>query len=334
MSRNISLFSGYNQKENRTTNYCLLLAKLVYEESPILFASAISRLLGDGIGALAGVKFKQQQKSGNSVPDGRISQAGFEIFIETKNFDWFYWEQISAHLAGLSLIGSGQKAFIALSNFDEKDESQFAKFSKLAEQEFGTDLIFAAISFDDFLGAFEEIDLPINLKSSLYELRDYLDDQGLISSWKKWFEVVNCVSTMHEIEQGAYLCPAKPGSYWHSRAKFFGPYREKHVKQVHLIEGIVDVHAREAHSKVLWCNTLMSPQELMSTARELANRLRPGDIHEGVRVIVLDKPYGTNFIKDTKGGMLGTKRYFEVPDVDVREVALFLDGKTWTQLRN
>lgn len=34
MSEGISLFSGYNQKENRHTNYCLLMLKLLYEEIP------------------------------------------------------------------------------------------------------------------------------------------------------------------------------------------------------------------------------------------------------------------------------------------------------------
>jgi len=33
MTRAISLFSGYSQGENRTTNYCLLLLKMLYEEN-------------------------------------------------------------------------------------------------------------------------------------------------------------------------------------------------------------------------------------------------------------------------------------------------------------
>ena len=34
MGKTISLFSGYSQKENRTTNYCLLALRMIYEENP------------------------------------------------------------------------------------------------------------------------------------------------------------------------------------------------------------------------------------------------------------------------------------------------------------
>ena len=47
MSSSISLFSGYHQSENRTTNYCLLALKLIYEENPSLLAEALSNLTGD-----------------------------------------------------------------------------------------------------------------------------------------------------------------------------------------------------------------------------------------------------------------------------------------------
>ena len=40
----ISLFSGYNQKENRHTNYCLLMLKLLYEENPKNLSEALSRM--------------------------------------------------------------------------------------------------------------------------------------------------------------------------------------------------------------------------------------------------------------------------------------------------
>jgi hypothetical protein len=44
MTRPISLFSGYSQGENRTTNYCLLLLKMLYEENPKSLADGRSPL--------------------------------------------------------------------------------------------------------------------------------------------------------------------------------------------------------------------------------------------------------------------------------------------------
>lgn len=36
MGAPITLFSGYSHGENRTTNYCLLVLKMLYEENPKL----------------------------------------------------------------------------------------------------------------------------------------------------------------------------------------------------------------------------------------------------------------------------------------------------------
>src|SRR5687768_2206527 len=116
MGRAISLFSGYEQKENRVTNYVLLVLKLVYEESPLLLGEILSALVGQDMGGEVGVVFRQQEKKGKSIPDGLIVQRPFSVYIETKSWDWFYDEQIAAHLEGLDATGPGMKILLALSN--------------------------------------------------------------------------------------------------------------------------------------------------------------------------------------------------------------------------
>lgn len=74
MGGNITLFSGYNSSENRTTNYCLLVLKALYEDNPKYLEEILITLLGENLGDLVGVKFKQQERKGTSVPDGLISQ--------------------------------------------------------------------------------------------------------------------------------------------------------------------------------------------------------------------------------------------------------------------
>ena len=58
MGKAISLFSGYSQGENRTTNYCLLILKLLYEENPKLLGDVLNSLpnidIGDTVGAVGG----------------------------------------------------------------------------------------------------------------------------------------------------------------------------------------------------------------------------------------------------------------------------------------
>jgi len=63
MPSTISLFSGYHRTENRTTNYCRLALKLIYEENPSLLAEAVGDLAGDESLMNVGVRFMQQTRT-------------------------------------------------------------------------------------------------------------------------------------------------------------------------------------------------------------------------------------------------------------------------------
>ena len=91
----VGFFPKYEQKENRVTNYTLLVLKQLYNESPKLFEQFITSLVNDNENNIdVGVSFWQQKgfecDNGKSILDGVITQRGFTIFIETKLSDWFY----------------------------------------------------------------------------------------------------------------------------------------------------------------------------------------------------------------------------------------------------
>ncbi len=69
MDRPITLFSGYSQKENRVTNYCLLILRMLYEENPKYLGEVLSTLAPEDIGDKVGVEFRQQEKKKSSIPD-------------------------------------------------------------------------------------------------------------------------------------------------------------------------------------------------------------------------------------------------------------------------
>jgi hypothetical protein len=51
MARAVSLFSGYSQKENRVTNYTLLVLKMLYEENPktaTILPTSLTPIRSDG----------------------------------------------------------------------------------------------------------------------------------------------------------------------------------------------------------------------------------------------------------------------------------------------
>ena len=61
MGANISLFSGYNTKENRHTNYCMLVLKTLYDNNPKYLGEFLSSI-NENLSGLVGVKFTQQEK--------------------------------------------------------------------------------------------------------------------------------------------------------------------------------------------------------------------------------------------------------------------------------
>lgn len=332
MSKAISLFSGYAQKENRTTNYCLLVLKLLYEENPKFLGEVLGTLMGEQVGEQVGVQFRQQHKRAKSTPDGLICQTAFTIYIETKNFDWFYDAQIEKHLAALNKEASGLKILLALGNFETTDENRFETIEKLCETKYQGRVVFASASFEDLLDALRSITLPKNLSDAVEDFGAYLDEEGLLPNWQYRLDVVNCAGLVDEPLQGqVYLCPATGGHYKHKRSKFFGLYKGKQVGYVALIEAVVDLN-EENEYQILWKNVSLSDKDVVTRAKAKKAEWRPAS--ESTRVFLLGKLVATSFIKDTPRGMQGSKQYFWVDSTDAEGLAEQLNGRTWSEWRS
>lgn len=331
MGRDISLFSGYAQKENRTTNYCLLLLRLIYEENPKFLAEFLSQIAGEKFGNAIGIQFRQQERKGKSVPDGVILQSAMSIYIETKNFNWFYDSQIEDHLTELSMETPGPKLLIALSNFEENTGSRFAGIERLCRDKYRGEIEFAAVSFEDWITELKKLSVPKNVADFISDFEAYIDTEGLISRWHRQMAVVNCATLPHEILEGkAYLCPAKGGAYNHQRSKFFGMYRWKRVEKVALIEAVVDLWDSETY-EIRWKHVQKPDEDIVFKAREAYSKYRVGSYPW--RVFLLGELFETDFRKDSKGGMIGSKQYFAVSAETVQELAEELNGKVWSQFR-
>lgn len=334
MAHDISLFSGYSQKENRTTNYCLLVLRMLYEENPKLLDEALDVLTDGRTAGHVGVRFRQQQRVGASVPDGVIVQAPFALYIETKNFDWFYDAQLENHLAGLD-AEPGLKVLLALSNFEAR-EGRFDRIEALCRDQYEDRIAFAAVTFEDFLVAVDRPGLSKNLSDTVRDFRAYLDSEGLRPAWKGLLDVCNCAGNPADVlKHNVYMCPAEGGAYRHSRARFFGMYADKQVGRIAEIEAIVDVQTGpEMEADLLWSNVETPAAELVQRARDLKATVRPNADYP-VRVFVLGPLAETRFVKDTSGGMMGSKQYFDVGRLgaeDAADLARKLDGIGWSDV--
>lgn len=337
MSRQITLFSGYSQRENRTTNYCLLILKMVYEENPKFLAEVLTTLVGEELGERIGVKFRQQEKKASSIPDGLILQPAFTIYIETKNVDWFYDAQLENHLAALDAETPGFKVLIALSAFEGEEGDRFQKIRAICESKYQNSVAFERVSFDDFVQALNLPHLPKNLADAVADFRDYLDEQDLLPSWETRLDVVNCAGQPNDIlTENVYMCPATGGAYNHAKCKYFGMYRGKRVDKVAVIEAVVDLEDDDK-AKVKWHIAPGRDADFIQQARTKLQKIResrPGQYP--LRVFLLGPLHDTDFRKDTTGGMFGSKRYFNVVTLeaaDAQQLASKLRGKTWSQLR-
>jgi len=336
MSREISLFTDYVQKENRVTNYCGLMMKLVYEESPKRFEELIVNLIQNDIDIPIGPFFSQQIKKNKSIPDLIITQKSISIFFETKLNDWFYSSQIKKHIEGFS-DGSDRKILFLLSNFESDNlEQRFAKDFEIAEK---NNIILQPLSYEDFINSLEAVAKTEYLSNLIEEFKVYLDSRGLLPKWKYLLDVVNCSGTLHEIKDLVYMCPDKGGAYSHRRAKYFAPYKNKGVRAIYEIDAIVIVGKNAGEGTIKWNNSNFKKEQLIETAKKKIlkwdNRIEENK-SVPLQVFLLSNPHPTSFLKSTKGGMLQSKKYFWniAEDVkDSKELANKLNERKWEDFK-
>lgn len=335
MAQDVSLFSGYSDKENRVTNYTILLVKLLYEESPVLYQQFLRSLLQEEIVTLP--VFSQQQRLNNSIPDAVIKQQPYTVFVETKNWDWFYDDQLNRHLDNLERAGEGTKALIALSPFDSGTQDELnRRFAPEVTKRAGR-FKFRALSFREFLHCIPPLAEETFLARARREFEQYLEGENLLGTWEEWLDVVNCSTwpenfTNHRI----YTCPLIGSAYTHMRCKYLGLYKNRQVSHVALVRGVVELPCA-GNAAVKWSNDGTSPDELIAIAQQRTTDAWHEAPDEDRRVFVLDCPYPTSFQKGTKGGMMGSKQYFFIGDLqppvrDAEDLAGGLEGKLWAYL--
>lgn len=331
MGRSISLFADY-KGENALTNYCGLILKLLYRESPASFEEVMVGLVPDSHPISVGPVFLQQSKVQRSIPDLLIQQRAFNVWFETKVNDWFYSEQLEAHLKGLS-GQSGTNVLIALSNFEASElEGRFADdIAKAA----ALGVHFRALTFEEFVAALEEVPSSQSFKEMLAEFVQFLDRGGHLPKWKHLLEVVNCAATIPEVQSGAYICPATGGAYAHRRARYLGTYGSKLVQSIHEVRGAVVVEKGGSSGRLLHSNSGESASRLVADAIVKVLALRPAEIAAGpMHVILVETGHPTEFKKETSGGLFQSKKYFwdiakRVGAKNSAELAERLRGKAW-----
>jgi len=333
MSKPVSLFCDYNQQENRVTNYCGLIMRQLYLDSTTAFQEFVGGLLCDDLSVTFGPTFTQQSRERQSVPDLTIYQQPVKVLFENKLNNWFSADQIKRHAAGFDNKQAVCVLFL-LSNWkNDNPENQFLREIEAARQDH---VVIRCISYEDLVAEFERIDKSDTFSELLNEFKQYLDRKDLLPTWKYTLDVVNCKQSLPSVvEHEFYICPDTGGSYAHRRAKYLGTYSNKVVSWVFEVKAVVHVSVEASDHNVKWKlpNLNETDAQLIQQAVEKATELnRSGE----VQVFLLRNGAETHFRKDSHGGLIGSKTYFN--DIarncsDAQALAGQLSGRAWSEYK-
>ena len=341
----VGFFPKYEQKENRVTNYTLLLFKQIYNENPSLFQEFIENLLADECKNInVGVKFTQQEgyscEKGKSIIDGVIRQMPFEIFIETKNSDWFNENQLERHINNLKQQ-YGQKVFLALANFDGLANEQ-KLFESLKSNYSNENLIIKNLEFEDLKFALNTVAKSIKSEILLTMIKEYehfLSDSDLLPTWKYRLDVVNCAKSKQDVlERQLYICPEAYGQYKHARAKYFGIYENKNVNYIAEIKAVCTSNYDEETKKykigVSWFDR--DNYEEKEILKEAEEKSKSYCWDEPLQMFLLNNfRDNINFSKDSPGGLFGSKTYFNFESniKNIDDLTATIQNQNWSKFQ-
>lgn len=336
MSRKISFFTDYHKNEDSITNYCGLMLKILYQESPRKFEQVLNILTAgeEKLDLTIGPVFKQQMKNSTSIPDLSIVQDSFTIYFETKLNDWFYTEQLVRHINGFD-GNQKYKILFLLCNFDKKGKNVIINNAK-NEALIKDNIHIIEITFEELVASLENVFNTENLQYLFEEFKEYLDRKNLFPKWKYMLDVVNCSGTKGEIESNVYICPNTGGSYSHQHAKYFGAYWEKKVNYLFEIDAVVIVNENCLDAHIAWINNdELNEKDLKNKAVDIIKRNEwrlKENMQKSLQVFLLSNRRDVSFVKESSGGMFGSKIYFKDIATDcitIDDLANKINNRNW-----
>ena len=304
MSQPVTLFCGYSKEENRTTNYCLVILKMLYHENPKLLSDALGHLTGTDLGERVDVCFRQQEVCGASTPDGLISCAAYTVFVETKTHERLRGQQLENHLSGLNENEfTGIKKLIVLTNFEGDEAEHFQRIHEICRDKYGNSVEVKRVFFGEFLGALKRQNLPPLLANVVEDFQHYLHAENLLPSWERQLFAVSCPESMGDLFANAYLCMR---TWDKDRCKFFGLFDGENVKTIAMIEARVDIE-KEGRATLHWQNVPGDEADFITRAHFELNQARSGVKkdhrlwRDATRVFLLGPFFETSFRKEWEG---------------------------------
>lgn len=331
--KNIFYFQRYSQKENWVTNNTLLLLSRLYQHSRLKFENVLNTLLADdNLSIDIGVRFSQQQKAKQSIPDGVILQSDFKLAIETKLYDNFELDQLERHFEAFD--NPGAKILLALSKGDFSKDQRSHINKKLKDSK--KDIKFGATSFKQLADVIGEnlSDYDIEMNEILDDYISFCEETGLIHRTAQTLLVFTAGQSLKENFKYNLYYDAITRNH-NLPFKYVGLYNNKSVV------GIGEL------KKVVYCNyekggLQSSNGEALDIDKGERERIQKTieetdyyDLTKDTKFYLVDKFIPTSY-KKVSWSSLRMKRYFFLDEIEgfkkemgAEEIAKLLNGKTW-----
>ncbi len=336
---NIHYFPRYSQKENMVTNSTLLLFSRLYNNSTDKFRRFINAIIEEsGLMLDTIVQFKQQYKiAGGTTPDGVIEQESFKVVIETKLYGHQSIAQIKGHLSAFE--NEDKKVFLWI-NKDPITPAYHQDILDAINNSGKKDIGFASTTFKEICSNFRDVievfDVEMNALIEDYEA--FCNESGLIENIDSRIRVV---LTGHTYDQNLqYSMYYQPQDRGYQSTKYIGLYRNKKVNAIGEITCIVDAHYDINNNKCV-IDEIIEGQPPADFETTIADTYTESHAKYGYlltdlrRYFFVDGYSKTEFIKNTKGAIMGT-RYIDLSEINgysksmgAKDIAQLLNGKIW-----
>lgn len=324
----IHYFQRYSSRENAVTNNTLQLFARIYEQSPGQLANLLTEITGENIEI--GIDINQQQRSGDSIPDGSIGQRSFKILIETKVDAGIDVSQLVRH--SHQFKGEDQKILLFLTK--EKFESNRVKDIASTIQKSNPGVIFTNTTFEDICAKsktlFKEYETQIN--DIIEDYWQYCNDSELFDQARYLMRVLPCgVSFTLNFKYGVYYHGSDRG---YTNHRYLGIYANKSVRYIWEIESVFDVtwNGKELKKQLVSGTDTNKFDERIIGIIEESKSVCGYYTNEGNRFFC-GEPIETDFRKISPGGIQGA-RFFNLKEligepISVQETAVKLSQLTW-----
>lgn len=344
----IHYFQRYHGPENVATANTMLLLSRLYHYSPDKFFNVFkSEFFKDAFEPE--IVFELQTKTEKSIPDAAITQSGFKIVVETKpNAKKFDNNQLMEHVKGLAKSVENEKILLTLApQLMEKNQKESFEKELEAFNADGIHISHVNITFEGIAKAVQDVidgNRDYEMQEILDDFLEYLDYAELIADSSRLMRVQLAGTTIEfNMEKNVYYMGAHRGF---TAQDYIGLYADKTVKAIGKIcarvTAVKNVKNGEIEYKEEFGQLTDERKEIIKQEIEDAWEKYQYDLKSREhRYFFVEKFYETNFIKKSKGGLMGTK-IFNLLDIinegrsdkiqtlpDTQEIAKLLDGKKW-----